>query len=252
MASAGAKGVQTLERGLDLLERVAQEPITLAELAELHGLPRRTAARLVNGLIDRGFVRASDKGPLRAGPKLIQLGAAAESRTGLLSVARAPLKALSQRTGLSSFLGRRDGDDSVHLHRTTGAQRVMVATPVGTRRQLAETSLGKALLLDDTAETWARLFAAADPHYRPRDWRALMAKAAARGAVLHEGPPPDSIRAIAVPVRDAAGGIVGAISVASVAQYLDADGMAALAPEVQATAEAISRALGWQAPRAKG
>lgn len=106
----------------------------------------------------------------------------------------------------------------------------MVATPVGKRRRLAATSLGKALLLDDHVDEWRRLFEAADPIYRPNDWEARMHRAAAAGLVVHEGPPPDSIRAIAGAVRDASGQIVGAISIAGVAQYLEAPGLAALAP----------------------
>ena len=249
-ALPGVKGAQTLERGLDLLEHVAREPMPLTALADRAGLPRRTAARLVQGLIDRGFLLQVRGGHLRAGPKLIQLGAAAQSRIGLVATARAPLRALSARTGLSSFLGGREGDYSVHLHRTSGAQRVMVVTPVGTRRQLSETSLGKALLLDDDGESWRRLFEAGDPIYHVQDWKERMDRAAAAGVVIHEGPPPDSIRAVAMPVRDASGRVVGAISVASVAQYLDTQGLTDLVPQVREAAETISRALGWPGPDA--
>ncbi len=243
--STGARGAQTLNRGLALLVRIAEAPITLADLADWAGLPRRTAARLVHGLVARNFVALLADGRLGAGTKLIQLGAVAQSRTSLLAVARGPLRALSTLTGLPSFLGRRDGDYSVHLHRSAGNQRMMVATPVGTRRRLAETSLGKALLLDDDAGTRRSLCRAADPATLSHDWEAGMQRAIATGVVLHEGPPPDSIRALAMPVRDAGGRIIGAISVAGIAQYLDLDALQALVPDVRATADAISRAMGW-------
>ena len=241
-------GAQTLERGLDLLERVTRDPVGVADLAEDAGLTISTTRRLVAALMDRGFVSLGGKGKLRAGPKLIRLGSYAEAFTGPVMAARPHLEALTARTGLSSFLGRRDGDESVHLYRLTGKQRVIVATPVGTRRHLAETSLGKALLLDEGKSSLCRLFAAGDPHFVPTDWLEQMQENMDAGVVIHAGPAPDHIRAIAAPVRDASGEIVAAISIATVSQYLDRPQMAALAPLVRETAAAIGCALGWQAP----
>jgi DNA-binding IclR family transcriptional regulator len=248
-ATPRVRGAQTLERGLDLLEQVVRQPMRLSELCKLSGLSRGTTIRLVNGLVERGFLAMTGEGMLRAGPMVFRLGAAAEIPNELLRTAEPFLRALSDRTGLCSFLGRRDGDDSVHLHRNVGAQRVVVATPVGTRRRLPETSLGKALLLDDPSASLERLFAGADPAYVSPGWRAEMAANAAAGLILHRGPPPDSIRAIAAPVRDGTGRIAGAISVASVAQYLDEERMIELAGIVKATADAISEALGCPLPR---
>lgn len=243
-----AKGTQTLVRGLDLVERVVRQPMRIAELARQSGLSPATTGRLVSGLVNRGFLAVAPTGQLRAGPRLIQLGSAAQSRHGLLAIAAPYLKTLSEQSGLCSFLGRRDGDYSVHLHRNQGSQRVIVATPVGTRRRLAETSLGKALLLDETPEGWKRQLANADPLYITGDWEAQMREAAANGVVVHVGPPPDSIRAVAAPVRDASERIVGAISVATVAQYVDAAQMEQLAPLVKQTAQEIGRALGFHIP----
>lgn len=237
-------GTQTLVRGLDLLERVVRRPLRVMELADEAGLSRSTTTRLVNGLVDRGFITVASRGELRAGPKLIQLGFAAEGRNDLLATATPHLAQLSNDTGLCSFLGRRDGDFSVHLFRNPGRQRVIVATPVGTRRWLAETSLGKALLLDDDMKNWKRLFDAADPASRRVDWLAEMRGHADAGAVTHFGPPPDSIRAVAAPVRDAGRRIVGAISVATVAQYVDALDMPRIAEQVRACAARIGAELG--------
>jgi DNA-binding IclR family transcriptional regulator len=243
-----AKGTQTLLRGLDLVERVLREPMRIAELARRSGLSPATTGRLVGGLVNRGFLAVAPTGQLRAGPKLIQLGSAARSRHDLLGTAAPHLKKLSEKTGLCSFLGRRDGDYSMHLHRNQGSQRVIVATPVGTRRPLAETSLGKALLLDDSAESWRRHLANADSSHVGINWEVAMRENVARGVVIHRGPPPDSIRAVAAPVRDASGRILGAISVATVSQYVDTEQLDALAPLVLETARDIGRALGYEHP----
>jgi DNA-binding IclR family transcriptional regulator len=56
----------------------------------------------------------------------------------------------------------------------------------------------------------------------------------------------DRVRCVGAPVRDATGGIVAAISVSSVAQYMDDQRMHDLLPIVTGTAKNISLELGWQ------
>jgi DNA-binding IclR family transcriptional regulator len=241
LRSSGEKtGAQTLYRGLDLLERMVREPMRLTDAAREIGLPLSTTRRLVQALLDRGFLAQGAKGRFATGPKLLELGARASAFADPVAVARTHLRRLAAETGHCTFLGRRDGDWSVHLHRSQGTDRVLVATPPGTRRRLDETSLGKALLLDDP-DAWPRLFAGA-----AEGWEVEMRTAADAGVIRHHGGPPDNIRAIAAPVRDASGRIVVAISLATIALYLDDAAMETLAPKVRAAADRISAALGWR------
>jgi DNA-binding IclR family transcriptional regulator len=239
------KGTQTLDRGLAILEQVVLQPMQRSEIAACLGLSRSTSFRLVKRLVELGFLSEARDGRLQAGSKLMQLGAVAASQSDLIGTAAPHLNALASSTGCSAFLGKREGDFSVHLYRAAGTQRVLVATPVGTRRPLAETSLGKALLFDDDQASWERLLPQAATDFRPPTWMDDMKRHVQRGVVIHQGPPPESIRAIACPVRDASGKIAAAITLASVSQYLDLPQMRALAPKVLETARTISRELGW-------
>lgn len=238
-------GVQTLERGLDLLERAVDRRRRLGELAAESGLTKSTAWRLTNALIERGYLAMSPTGEMRGGPKLLQLRARMDDGAGVLAAAIPVLEALSERTGISAFLGRRDRDHSVHLYRSDGGERVAVTTPVGTRRPLGETSLGKALMLDDGEAGWDAAFAAAPTTTARAEAIKAMRGAAAAGVVLNQGPPPDRVHAIAAPVRDAGGAIVAAISIAGAAQYLEPARMKELAPIVRDAGLTISRQLGF-------
>lgn len=237
-------GAQTLERGLDLIERIVDEPMTVRDLAKSAGLGLPTTRRLAATLVQRGFLSYNRGGRFHVGPKLVQLGIRGQHQLNVLEVAREPLKALSQATGAPSFLGERDRDHSVHLHRAEGTQRVMVSTPVGTRRRLPETSLGKALLLDDPEREWDRLFKQADAQFRPEGWKARMREFRASGIVIHDIALPDRVRAIAAPLRDASGRIVAAISIVTAAQYADDERVQQIAPLVVDTARVISERLG--------
>lgn len=241
----GVAGAQTLERGLDVLEHILRKPVRLATLLDQSDLSRTTTWRLVQALASRQFVTVAANGELRAGPKLLQLGARTQDQTDILLVARRHLDKLAGDTGHSAFLGRREGGSSVHLHRSAGNERVAVTTAPGTRRALAETSLGRALLLDATPAERRAAHEAADPRYVSAEWDAAMEASVAAGVVLNQGPAPDRINAIAAPVRDASGEIVAAISIASPAAYLDTARMELLVPEVRAVAADISHALGW-------
>lgn len=244
--AAPRAGTQTLERGLDLLDLLAERPHTVRELAAGSGLTISTARRLALALIDRGFAVGERDGSLRLGPKLMQLGVRAQERLNIVELARDRLRDLAEATNMPAFLGERDGDHSVHLHRVGGGQRVVVTTPVGTRRPLPETSLGKALLLDEAPGPLAALLERR-PAPQP-DFAALLAADRARGAVVHRSPPPDDLRAVAAPIRDAAGRIVAAISVVSPAQYVEDGALDGLVAQVRAAAAEISAALGHPTP----
>lgn len=246
---AGVPGAQTLERGLGLVERVVNEPMALRELAASAGLAINTTRRLAGSLVGYGFLALGPDKLYRSGPKLLELGARARDQQDIVVIARPHLAELSAATGAPSFLGERDGDYSVHLHRAPGRQRVAVSTAVGTRRKLPETSLGKALLFDDPEHEWDRLFANVSPEFRPEGWKEAMHHACAVNFVVHDAPSPDRIRAMASPIRDASGKIVAAISFVSPLQYAGDDEVERVAPLVCTAALSISEVLGYSGSR---
>jgi DNA-binding IclR family transcriptional regulator len=238
-------GAQTLFRGLDILELIGARPMNAADLTSAAGLTRATASRFVAALVSRQMLTRSGDGILRLGPRLMYASSRAAEQINIQSIARPFFERFVAAEGLSIFLGRRDDDWSVHLDRYAGREHIGVTTRPGDRRGLPETGMGKALLLDDDEASWTRLFAQFGDRYTTDGWLDRMRAYARAGVVVQQGPPPDHIRSVAAPVRDAGGAIVAAISVATAAQNLDEAAMAALAPRVQEIAAAISGELGW-------
>ncbi|RZM10079.1 MAG: IclR family transcriptional regulator, partial [Sphingomonas sp.] len=149
VAVARIVGAQTLERGLDLLERAAREPMSMLDLIRQSGINKGVVYRLVSVLTARNYLAMTGDGRLRGGATLLQLGHVTSAFTDIVAVAQPHLEALAQRTGLSAFLARRDGDHSIHLSRVAGSERIAVTSQPGTRRLLPETGLGKTLMSDD-------------------------------------------------------------------------------------------------------
>jgi DNA-binding IclR family transcriptional regulator len=248
----GVKGTQTLMRALDIMDEVIDGPIRAADLARKLGMSKTTAHRLVQALRSRNYLSVTREG-FALGPKLLQLGVLATEQIDYVRVARPFMELLSDRTGFCVFVGKREGEYSRHLDRVTGTQRLRVATAPGDRRPIAETGLGKALLLDEDEANWERLYIEAKggkPSRAQIDaYLKDMREHKARGTVLHDSELGDGVRSIAVPIRDAKGNICIAISIASAAHYLTDALRPGLAEQVVRAAEQISGAVGYSGPR---
>jgi DNA-binding IclR family transcriptional regulator len=245
-----AAGTQTLLRGLDLLEAVTAGPVSLAELSTTLQLNRSTVHRLASALVDRGYLKFLPREGYMLGAKLLELGYAARQQISLPRVARPHLERLAELTEDTVHLGVLDGSKALYLDKLPGRRRIEVSSRVGERHPLCSTGLGKALLLDGSRDEWHAHFYAECGKVAPaaaafQHWVEKMRSYAAEGYAFDLEENEDRIRCVGAPVRDETGRIVAAISVASVAQYMDDSRMADLAVTVRETGAAISRELGW-------
>jgi DNA-binding IclR family transcriptional regulator len=251
IAAVGA-GSQTLMRGLDLIEAVSHEVLTLSELATKLDLTKSTTHRLLSALADRGYLAFTPRAGYRLGPKLLLLGTLAQAQADLVQVARPYLEELSASTEDTVHLGILDGDAALYLDKVPGRRRVNISSRVGDRQPLTSTGLGKALMLDHSPAYWTDRFtteqAASAFKVDAAVWHERMVGYASCGRAFDLEENEDQVRCVAAPIRDAAGKIVGAISVSSAAQYMRDERMTALTDEVRDTAAAISRELGYEQP----
>ena len=245
-----AAGTQTLLRGLDLLEAVVSGPVSLAELSKTLNLNRSTVHRLASALVDRGYLKLTPREGYTLSAKLLELGFAARQQNNLPRVARPHLERLAELTGDTVHLGILDGNKALYLDKLPGRRRIEISSRVGERHPLCVTGLGKALLLDRTQDEWRSLFHAergmgAQSASAFHTWLKGMQRYQAGGYSFDLEENEDRIRCVGAPLRDETGKIVAAISVASVAQYMDDQRMADLSSTVRDTAAAISRDLGF-------
>ena len=246
---SGSGGSQTLLRGLDVLEAVAEGPIALADLARNLGLNRSTTHRLASALVDRRYLTFIPRLGYSLGPKLIQLGFNAQDDIDVVRLARPHIEALANATEDTVHLGVREGDRALYLDKIPGQRRVDISSRIGERQPLTSTGLGKALLLDEEDGNWSKLFRreqSGSPRSPDYDlWHKRMQQYVAEGYAFDLEENEDLIRCVAAPIRDAGGRIVAAISLSSAAQYMNDKRMAALTTDVRGAADAISLELGW-------
>jgi len=252
-AQSGVTGSQTLMRGLDVIEAVAEGMTNLPDLSARVGLSRSTAHRLASSLVERGYLAFEPRAGYRLASKVLELGHLAQVQTNLLQVAQPHLEALALATADTVHLGVLEGDQALYLGKVPGHRRIMISSRVGERQPLTSTGLGKALILDHSADYWRTRFAIEQASVTARAqfeiWVARMRDYVAAGRAFDLEENEDQIRCVAAPIRDASARIVAAISVSSAAQYMSDQRMRDLSADVVGTAAAISHELGWRNPK---
>jgi IclR family transcriptional regulator, pca regulon regulatory protein len=218
---SGPDFVEALARGLDVLAAFgpAHRRMSLREVADVAGLARPTARRLLLTLEELGYVRSSS-GAFELTPRVLDLGAAYVSSLGLWDVARPHLEELVSRTGESSSMAQLDGSDIVYVARVSVPKIISLRVDVGTRFPATQTSQGKVLLAAlSPAELEAALAVPSRsglPPYIGRSAGQLaeeLTEVRARGWALADEELAPGVRSVAVPVRDRDGVVRAAMNV---------------------------------------
>lgn len=255
---AQGTGTQTLLRGLALLECVAAGIGDVKGIAARLGTPRSTTNRMLSSLVAEGYLHHIPYKGYLLGPKLIQLGMKALEQRPLVAIARPHIEALAEATGDTVHLGVEENGEVFYLDKIPGTRGLEMRSRTGQRMPLASTGLGKALMLGMPPARWRSLHALTCPaeslpagRPRPADWPVFqeqLTRYVAQGWAMDLEENELGIRCVAAPVRDGRNLVVAAVSVASAVPYMPEERMTTLGPLVRATAEAISKDLGWTVP----
>ena len=249
--------VPALARGIEVLELLAagRGAVPPSDMARALGIPRSTVFRLLQTLEAYGLIARTEHGnAFRLASGVTRLGFAWLGSLDITDAGREPLEALRDRTGHSCHLAVRDGADGVVVLRAPGKGALTGSFSVGSRVPTHGSVLGRMLLLDlPEAELRAlfpqeplRAFSAQTPTTLAA-LRVKLAEDRARGYGISEGSFESGVSAVAAPVRDASGRVVGSINATLFGGARIGD---ALIGDVRRAAAEISRALGYAAGEA--
>jgi len=133
--------------------------LTLAQLVRRTGLPRSSAHRMLERLVQLRWLRRSGR-DYELGMRLVELGSLAVHQDRLVRAARPLLNELHCATGLVVHLAVLDGADVVYLEKVGDRLASVIPTRVGGRQPAHCTAVGKAMLAfcdgDSKAELHAR------------------------------------------------------------------------------------------------
>jgi DNA-binding IclR family transcriptional regulator len=215
-------------RQTDSVERVAvtlevlagaPEGVGVTKVAEVLGVHKATASRLLGTLALRGLVERDPTTRLyRLGAKLVSIAGGAVARLPIVSQAHAELEQLTALTSETSNLAVLDRFHVVYVDQVTPSESVVMASWVGRRSPAHASSSGKVLVAfgDERLreELLTRSLEALTPRTvtDPAKLRGLLSETRRRGWARSVGELEDGLVTIAAPVLSD-GRAVAAVSV---------------------------------------
>jgi DNA-binding IclR family transcriptional regulator len=249
--------IQSLERGMRLLEVVAESPypLTGVEAADRAGINRSTAWRLLATLAREGMLERDSNGLYQVGLRLFTLAAAAP--WGAIALrARPILESLSGATNETTAVAIAYSGGFEVLDQVDGPH-VLSVRWVGVHMPLLSTSVGKLILAglsDEELDHYLR------HPIHPRTPNTLTDPAAIRaeleevrrtGIGISLGDHELGVTGVSAAARDARGKLVAFISVTGPEVRLPETRIRQIAPLVRSAAADLEQALGLREPETK-
>lgn len=245
--------VQSLAKGFRVLEAFTAESdeLTLSQIAARAELDPGTTYRMLNTLVDLGYVsRIPESKRFSLTLKILNLGFHAIAHTDLRSLVRPVLRGLVSETSEAASFAVLQGADVLYLERVrAGITRLGVDIRIGTTVPACQTAIGQSILAFLPAHEVERIealssFTSFASKALSRPLSEVLEQIRKDGYIITDSLFAEGLRILAVPVLDIDGYPVGAISIAAPAVRCSIEELERIALSVTiAAAKNIGRAL---------
>ncbi|GAB3806496.1 IclR family transcriptional regulator [Humibacter antri] len=241
---------QSVKRAAGILDSIAAQPKTVAQLAEEFGIHRTTMFRELQTLEQVGFARRRRDGTFAPAFRLAVLGAASLESLDLREAAHSAVRRLHRAVGDTVHVAALVDDEIVYVDKVEDAGRVRLYSRVGSPVRPQCSALGKAILAglpvtrrDDVlaAVEWRRYTERTITMRAALD--AELERVARQGWAADDGEFEAVVNCVAVPITSSAG-VVGALSLTALRVVHDLGQLETRLPLLRETAGRISRELG--------
>ncbi len=248
--------IQALQRGMKVLDALLESrtPLSLEQICAYTELPKSTAFRVIVNLLRGHYLTETENG-YWLGLKMLRFGALVEEKLDLTQQARPFLLQLRDQANETVHLAVLDDDlRVVYLEKLPTQHAVgLMMSRIGSTAPMHGTALGKAMaafLPADEISQWIHtdgLKALTDTTITDTD--ALLRELReirSRGYAVDNGEFEASVRCVAAPIRDRAGGVIAAVSISGPDTRMPVPLVGSpMAMQVVETAQRISHALGY-------
>jgi len=216
--------VQSLAKGFRVLEAFTAESdeLTLSQIAAKAELDPGTTYRMLNTLVDLGYVsRIPESKRFSLTLKILNLGFHAIAHTDLRSLVRPVLRGLVSETSKAASFAVLQGADVLYLERVrAGITRLGVDIRIGTTVPACQTAIGQSILAflpDHEVERIKELSSSTSfmSQSLSRPLSEVLEQIRKDGYIITDSLFAEGLRILAVPVLDIDGYPVGAISIAA-------------------------------------
>ncbi len=245
---------QSIQRAVNLIRRAAEHPLTLTEAAEVLGVHKSTALRILRTLEEARFVRKTGAGTYVFGSGLIELSELALSSMDVRQFAAPHLRQLQRQTGHTVHLAQLTGNEIIYIDKVDSPAFDAVKLPsrIGRAVSLYASAVGKVILAYLPKEERDRLLANVvferftETTFADREsLEAELERIAERGWATDNGEHDAYVMCVAAPIRDSRGQVVAAVSITAIEVIATLDQLVEQVPQVLETATLISKELGY-------
>jgi IclR family KDG regulon transcriptional repressor len=222
--AAGKYSIEAVERAIDILFafKPSHPSLELRRIVEVTGLPKTTAFRLLETLVDRGLCeKKSDNSGYSLGYRLLQLADVRRRQTSLRDMAMPIMREIRDEIEETVVLSIRAGDHRFHLDSAEGLHQMRRMIEPGRQAPLYAGAAGKVILSgfpDDELEAYLERTPLAPLLKNTITNRAVLVRelkvirtrgyGESHGEIVQGGG-----GALAAPVRDHSGATVAAIDI---------------------------------------
>ncbi|MFE1310620.1 IclR family transcriptional regulator [Streptomyces sp. NPDC058755] len=247
-------GVQSVDRAISVLEILAQRgEAGVSEVAAEIDVHKSTAFRLLGALEARGLVeQAGERGKYRLGFGIVRLAGAVTGRIDITQQSRPVCERLAEEIGETVNIAVMQEHYAINLYQVRGQSAVTAHNWVGQLTPLHATSSGKIMLAHLPAQERAALVTEAGlkkltPHTisSKAKLEKNLAEARERGYAWTLEELEIGLHAMAAPIRDREGQVIGSISASGPSYRFTEERMHELAPVLVKGAEEISHRMGY-------
>lgn len=240
---------QSVERALQILERLSSGPQRLTELSKELGVHRTTTWRLLNVLEGHGLVRmVGDNHRYGLGLGILHLSTALLDSLDIRKATLPHLQELSEITKETIHLGMYENVEVVYIDKIASLYPVGMSSRVGARVPAYCTAMGKVLLGYRPESEWPSEPFTAYTAKTITDLGSLkeaVGVARESGYAIDDGENEDTVRCIAAPVLDSRRDAVAAISISAPSSRADVATLEGFLEPLQEAARRASHELGW-------
>ncbi|MCG2620996.1 IclR family transcriptional regulator [Arthrobacter sp. I2-34] len=247
-------GVQSVDRAIAVLEILAREgDAGVSEIADKVGIHKSTASRLLGALMARDLVHQnSERGKYQLGFGILRLAASIPGRLSLVHEARPVLEALAAEFKETVNLAVLRSNYAVNVDQAMGPSTLASHDWIGSLTPLHATSSGKVLLAGLGTEERERILKETGLPEKTsrtitsrRKLEEQLLQVARDGVAITEEELEIGLNAVAVPVFNHSGTVVGAVSISGPAFRFNAETQPGLLESLKQAGLEISRKMGY-------
>ena len=255
MEETGKNPTQVAERLFQVIKCLAENgPMGIMDLSAQLGFHKSTTHRLVTSLQYMGYVRQDEESLKYAlSLKFLEIGSKILEQTNMAFLIHPSLKKLSEQTGETVHLVRREGTEAVYIDKVESTvNSIRMVSRVGSRIPLYCSGVGKALLAElpdsEIEDIWnSSEIVSLTPYtlIKLPDLMERIGKIRKVGYAMDDEENEEGVRCIAVSIPDYHKEPVYALSISAPVSRMTDARIAALSVDVLAFKKELERTLGF-------